>query len=25
VTVAWLGVNGQRHSSSLMLIQGPNL
>ena len=25
VTIAWLGVNGQRHSSSLMLIQGPNL
>jgi S1-C subfamily serine protease len=25
VTVAWLGVNGQRYSSSLTLIQGPNL
>ncbi len=25
VTIAWLGVNGQRHSTSLVLIQGPNL
>ena len=25
VTIAWLAVNGKRYSSSLTLIQGPNL
>jgi len=25
VTIAWLNVNGQRHSSSLTLVAGPNV
>jgi S1-C subfamily serine protease len=25
VSISWLGENGQRHSSSLKLIQGPNV